>query len=170
MNLGAIHQRVSASSHKPWQIYLLVIALSAGAGLYLDLWVMQSLLIEFERATAGWSWLAVLGIQGVLIGFVAELLYDQGDRYAKSLSDQFGTKDRTLVVRIGLMTLVSGVITKGVPPMLASVTEYLVVQTLGAIVVLGILLVHRESRAWNPWTEWPAIAAGAILAIGPSLV
>jgi hypothetical protein len=68
------------------------------------------------------------------------------------------------------MTVVSGMITKIAPTILESATEYLVIQTTGAVIALGILLVHRNSSDWNPRTEWPAIVAGFNLAITLSVV
>jgi hypothetical protein len=67
------------------------------------------------------------------------------------------------------MTVVSGLITKVVPVVVESMTEFLVVQTTGAVIALGILLVHTGSRDWNSGTEWPAIVAGVILAVVPSV-
>lgn len=170
MKLKEIHHRVKASKYKPWQIYLLAIAVLDGLGLYFQIGIISSSHRMFEQTVSGLDWLAILGIQGVLIGFVAEFLYEQGDQYAKSASHLFGSKDRTLFFRIGVMTVVSGIITKVVPPSLVHATEYLVTQTLGAVIALGILLVHQGSSKWNTRTEWPAIIAGAVLAIVPSLV
>ncbi|WP_076147125.1 hypothetical protein [Natrinema saccharevitans] len=169
MKAKEVHEQVEASKYKPWQIYLLTAAVLSGVGLYLEIGIVTETLRMIEVSLSGWSWLAILGIQGVLIGFVAEFLYEQGDKYAKAASSRFGSKDRTLLFRIGVMTLASGVLTKIVPPALENVTEYLVVQTTGAIIALGILLVHEGTSDWNTRTEWPAIAAGIILAFVPSL-
>lgn len=145
-------------------------SLVAATGLYFKIGVIVLALRTIERTLFGWEWLVILGIQGVLIGFVAETLYEQGDGYAKSASNQFGSKDRTLIFRIGVMTVVSGMITNVVPPLLEDTTEFPILQTAGAVLVLGIGLVHVGSSDWKVGTEWPAIAAGAILALAPSLV
>jgi len=169
MGVNRLHRRVEETKYKPWQVYLLAASLLTGLGLYFKIGIITSLLLTIERATSGFDWLVVLGIQGVLIGFVAESLYEQGDEYAKSASHLFGSKDRTLFSRIGAMTVVSGIITKVVPTILENATEYLVIQTAGAMIALGILLVHKSSSDWNARTEWPAIVAGFILAITPSI-
>jgi len=169
MKITELHRRIEESEYKPWQLYLLTASLVTGLGLYFKIGIITSLLLTIERATSGVSWLVILGIQGVLIGFVAEYLYEQGDEYAKSASHLFGSKDRTLFFRIGAMTVVSGIITKVVPTVLESTTEYLVIQTTGTVIALGILLVHESSSDWNARTEWPAIVAGFILAIAPSI-
>lgn len=78
-------------------------------------------------------------------------------------------KDRILVFRIGVMTVVSGIITKVVPHVVEGLTGFLFVQTTGAVIALGILLVHRESRDWNMRSEWLAIVPGMILAVVPSI-
>jgi hypothetical protein len=169
MGLTEIHQRIEALDHKPWQIYFLTVAVVSGLGLYLESTIVTSAFRLIEGLFAGWSWVVMLGIQGVLIGFVAEVLYDQGDGYAKSGGYRFGSKDRILVFRIGVMTVVSGLITKVVPVVVDGMTEFLVIQTTGAVIALGILLVHTGSRDWNTGTEWPAIVAGVILAVVPSL-
>jgi len=170
MKIKQIHRRLKASRHKPWQIYLLSASVLAALGLYLEIEITYSVLQAIERVSSRWSWVIILGIQGVLIGFVAEFLYEQGDGYAKSTSHLFTSKDQTLLFRVGAMTLVSGVITKVVPPLLENATEFLFIQTTGAVIALGILLVHIGSSDWNPLTEWPAITAGTLLAIVPSLV
>jgi len=169
MGLTEIHQRIEVSDHKPWQIYFLTAAVGSGVGLYLENAIVTSVFRLTEGIFAGWSWVVMLGIQGALIGFVAEVLYEQGDGYAKSGSYRFGSKDRILLFRIGVMTVISGIITKIVPPVLESATQYFIIQTTGAVIALGILLVHTGSRDWNKATEWPAIVAGAILAVMPSI-
>lgn len=169
MQLKEIHRRIEVSEYKPWQVYLLITATLSSLGLYFNSGLATSILRTIEGAASGVDWLVLLGIQGVLIGFVAESLYEQGDEYAKAASHLFGSKDRTLLFRIGVMSVVSGIITKVVPAVLEHATEYLVIQTGGAVITLGILLVHRGSRNWNARTEWPAIVAGMILAIVPSL-
>jgi len=170
MQLTELHGRIEASDHKPWQVYLLIVAVGLGFGLYLNLTAVTSALQMIETMLTGLDWIVMLGIQGVLIGFVAEYLYEQGDRYAKSGSYRFSSKDRILLFRIGVMTIFSGFITVIVPPIVESATQFLVIQTFGAIIVLGIMLVHMSSRDWNTATEWPAIVAGMILAIVPSIV
>lgn len=168
--LEEIHARIAASTYKTWQVYYLFLAGLCSTGVVYDIEVVTSTLQLIESATSRWDWLVVLGIQGVLIGFIAEGLYEQGDGYAKAASHLFGSKDRTLFVRIGVMTVFSGILTKVVPLMLARVTDYLVIQTTGAVIVLGILLVHESSTDWNRRTEWPAIVAGALIALVPSIV
>lgn len=167
MQLKDIHRRIVASPYKAWQIYFLALSGFAGAGLVFDIGFVIELLQFVEHLVTELEWLTVLGIQGVLTGLAAELLYDQGDGYAKSLSHLFGSKDRTLVVRVGVMTVVAGAVTHLVPSMLVRVTEYPVLQLTGALVTLGIVLVHMGSTDWNPSTEWPALLAGAILALVP---
>lgn len=170
MKLTDIHRWIDGSEYKTWQVYLLLISIVVTLGIYFDVEGVSSVLHLAERSLSEWDWLALLGIQGVLIGFVAEFLYEQGDSYAKSASHLFGSKDRTLFFRIGVMTAVSGIITQVVPPVLESSTEYITIQSFGAIIVLGILLIHIESSNWNPETEWPAIVAGILLATSPSLL
>jgi len=165
-----IHSRVKESRYKSWQLYLLAASAIAALGIYLELEIVNSTLQIIESSISGWSWIAILGIQGVLIGFGAEFLYEQGDGYAKSAGHLFGSKDRTLFFRVGVMTAVSGVMTKVIPPVLRAHTEYLTLQSAGAVITLGIMLVHTGSSDWNPETEWPAIVAGTLLAISPSIL
>ncbi|MBX0288729.1 hypothetical protein EGH22_20575 [Halomicroarcula sp. F28] len=170
MELKDIHHRIEESEYKPWQVYLLAFSILVTAGLWFDVQLVESILLGIEGLVSGLDWLVILGVQGVIIGFVAEGLYEQGDGYAKAASNLFGSKDRTLVFRIGVMTLVSGMITKVVPPSLEGLSDYLVLQSLGLIIAAGILLVHQRSSDWNWETEWPAIVGGGLLAFSPSLV
>jgi len=170
MELIDIHRRVKASNYKSWQIYFLGVSVLAAVSLYFDIGMIHSFLWNLESYLSPLDWIAILGIQGVLIGFVAEFFYEQGDGYAKVLNDLFGSKDRTLLFRVGIMTVVSGIITVVVPTVLRAVTEFLIIQTTGAVILLGIVLIHVEIRDWNARTEWPAIVAGGLLAIAPSLV
>ncbi|AWB28362.1 hypothetical protein [Halococcoides cellulosivorans] len=169
MALIEIHHRLEASGYKPWQMYFLGISILAAGSLFFDIGVVHSLLQDIESHLSPWDWLVILGIQGILIGFVADLFYEQGNGYVKIASDLFGSKDRTLLFRVGIMTVVSGIITIVVPTVLRAVTELLVIQTTGAVILLGIVLIHMEIRDWNARTEWPAIVAGGVLAIAPSL-
>jgi cadmium resistance protein CadD (predicted permease) len=170
MGLKDIHHRIGATRYKPWQVYLLTGSLFMILGLYLDIGIVTSLLRATEEAVSQLEWLVILGIQGILIGFAAELLYEEGDGYAKSASHLFGSKDRTLFFRIGVMTAISGFITKIVPPVLRNSTEFLVIQTTGAVIALGILLIHEELSGWNLRTELPALVAGGVLAVAPSVL
>ncbi|ACV12076.1 hypothetical protein Huta_1907 [Halorhabdus utahensis DSM 12940] len=170
MELIDIHRRVKASNYKPWQIYFLGISVLAAVSLYFDIGLIHSFLRNIESYLSPLDWMVILGIQGVLIGFVAEFFYEQGDGYAKVVNDLFGSKDQTLLFRVGIMTVVSGIITMVVPTVLRAVTEFLIIQTTGAVILLGIVLIHVEIRDWNAKTEWPAIVAGGLLAIVPSLV
>ena len=170
MKLKEIHNWTEESGYKPWQVYLLAGGVFTSLGLHSEWGVVSSILRGIEGLSSGWDWLVLLGIQGVLIGFVAEYLYEQGDGYAKSASHLFGSKDRTLMFRIGAMTIVSGFITKVLPPVIRNSTEYLTIQTMGAIVALGMLLVHKGSPDWNVRTEWPAVVGGTIIAISPSVI
>jgi hypothetical protein len=169
MQLKELHCHVVESKYKPWQVYFMTVSLLFGIGLHFRIGFVISLLKTIESATSRFDWVVILGIQGVLIGFIAESLYEQGDRYAKSASHLFGSKDRTLVFRVGLMTIVSAIITKVVPAVLENVTEYLVIQTIGAVLALGIMLVHTGSSNWKAQTEWPAIVAGTVVAVLPSI-
>ena len=169
MELIDIHRRVVASPYKPWQVYFLAVAGIAGTGVYFEVGVVMEMVQAAELFVTGWEWLVMLSIQGVLTGIAAELLYEQGDGYAKTLSTLFGSKDRTLLVRVGVMTGVVAVITHLVPSIVGQATTYPVLQTTGAIISLGIIMIHLGSTDWNPSTEWPALLAGAILALAPSL-
>jgi len=168
--LQGLHSRVKHSKYKPWQVYLLAAAIVICASLYFDIILLTDALRSLERAASRLQWIVILAIQGVLIGFVAEYLYEQGDGYAKVGSNEFDSKDKTLAARVGIMTGVSAVITLAVPSAVRSVAEYLVIQTVGAVIVLGILLVHESSSDWNPETEWPALAAGVLLAAAPTVL
>lgn len=170
MHLQEIHVRVKESNYKPWQVYLLAFSVIACFGLYYDIRLLIEALRSLEGAVTGFEWIAILAIQGVVIGFAAEFLYEQGDRYAKAGSNLFGSKDRTLVFRIGVMTGISAVITLLVPSFIRDFTEYLVIQSTGGLILLGILLVHEGSSDWNRSTELPAILAGALLALAPSFL
>lgn len=168
MGLKGIHAWIKASKYKPWQIYFLGFSLFALLGLHLRIGLFVSMLYGIEGLISGLDWLVIMGIQGVLIGFVAEAVYEQGDGYAKVVSNEFGSKDRTLVGRLLMMTVVSGIITKVVPSLLRG-ADFVVLRAAGALLALGILLVHQSSSDWNWETEWPAIVAGVLLAVAPSL-
>jgi hypothetical protein len=170
VELKQINYRIKESDYKPWQVYLLGASILITAGLYFNIRFVESILQGIEGLVSGLDWLVILGVQGVIIGFVAESLYEQGDSYAKTASNLFGSKDRTLVFRIGVMTLVSGFVTMIVPSALEEVSEYLIVQAFGSIIALGILLVHTGSSDWNWETEWPAVVGGGMLAVAPSLL
>lgn len=171
MNLGDIHRLIKDSDYKTWQIYLLAISLIVCVGLYYDLGPVTDLLKSFEGTATGIQWIVILAIQGVLIGFAAEFVYEQGDRYAKTGdSTDFGSKDKILLARVGMMTVISATVTILAPSMIRSLAEYFVIQTAGATILLGIVLVHLGSSKWNPSTEWPALLAGGLLALAPSIL
>ncbi|AWB28442.1 hypothetical protein [Halococcoides cellulosivorans] len=170
MVLLELHVRVKHSKYKPWQVYLLAAAIILCLILYFDIGPLTDTLRSLEAAASGFQWVVILAIQGVLIGFVAEYLYEQGDEYAKVGSNEFDSKDKTLVARVGIMTGVSAVITLAVPNVVRTAAEYLVIQTVGAVIVLGILLVHESSSDWNPKTELPGLVAGLLLAVAPTVL
>lgn len=170
MHPREIHAMIVESDHKTWQLYLLIAATLVCASLYFDIGPFTDALRTLEGSAAGLEWFVILAIQGTVIGFVAEFLYEQGDRYVKVGDNEFDTKDRALGFRIGAMTAVSAIVTVAVPRFVEAATEYLVIQTFGAVIVLGILLVHLGSPEWDPLTEWPALTAGVMLAVAPSVL
>jgi hypothetical protein len=169
MRIRTLHSQIETIHHKPWQTYLLLGSIIWTLALVFDVGVLRAVFGQVEIMVSGVQGLVLLGIQGVLIGFAAEFLHEQDDTYAKTLSDQFQSKDHILLVRVGFMTAISAIVTQIVPPLLEGITEYLVIQTAGATLLLGILLVHRGSRNWNPLTEWPALLAGLLLAVTPTI-
>jgi hypothetical protein len=170
MNIGDIHRRVRESDYKPWQIYLLTVSLLVCTGLYFDFSLITVGLQSLEETASELEWFVILAMQGIVIGFAAEVIYEQGNGYAKAGSNLFGSKDKILVARVGIMTGISGIVTVVVPSAVRSFTEYLVIQTFGGVILLGILLVHVGSSDWNPSTEWPALLAGSLLAVAPTLL
>jgi len=167
--LSDIHSWVKSTGKKPWQVYLLGLAVISGAGLYFEIGLFETVYQSVERSLQRGQWLVLLAIQGVLIGFAAEFLYEQGDGYAKSGSYQFGSKDRILLFRVGVMTVLSGIVTIAFPELVNQYAVYPTVQMLAAIFPLGISLVHTGTRNWNIGTEWPAVLGGTMLAIAPTV-
>lgn len=168
--LSEIHDWVESTGKKPWQVYLLGVAVLSGAGLYFDTFLVSVAFQTGEQVLRSAKWLVLLSVQGVLIGFAAEFLYEQDTRYAKSGSNRFGSKDRILVFRVGVMTVASGVVTIAVPALIEQSAAYPTVQMVAAALTLGIVLVHCSSGNWKLRTEWPAVVGGMILTLGPSVL
>lgn len=170
MSIADVHHRIEESHHKPWQIYLLVTSLIVTAGVVEDVGVVLTILNSVERFLADLKWLVVLGMQGIVIAFLAAHIYEQGDGYAKSMNHLFGSKDRILWTRIAMMTVVAAVVNYLVPIAINTIAVYPIIQTAGAVITLGILLVHENSSDWNRSTEWPGLIGGAVLAAAPTLL
>lgn len=170
MHPRKIHEVIAENDNKTWQLYLLIMAGLVCVGLFLEIGVLTDALRTVEGAASGLEWFVILAAQGVVIGLFAEYLYEQGDRYVKTDGNDFETKDQALLFRVGVMTVVSAGVTIAVPRLVEGATEYLVIQTIGAIIVLGIILVHLGTPEWDPWTEWPALVAGGLLAVIPSVL
>lgn len=169
--IDSFRRRVKESDHKEWQVYLLMASLLIVTGLVFDLGPVTTVLRSLEGAASSLEWVVTLALQGIVIGFAGEKFYEQGDKYAKTGgTNSMDTKDTTLGYRVGVMTAVSAIVTIVVPIIIKKFTEYLVIQTFGAVILLGILLVHEGSSEWNRSTEWPALVAGGLLAVAPSLL
>lgn len=166
-----VHARFAKSDYTTWQLYLLAVAIVICAGLYLPIPLVVLAVESFEASLAPYDWITVIGIQGVVIGFAAEFLYEQGDRYAKKAeSNLYTDKDGFLFRRLAIMIGIAAIVSYAVPESIRVFTDYLVIQSLAAILGGAILLIHRESSHWNVETEAPALAAAGMLAIGPTIL
>ncbi|MCU4744611.1 hypothetical protein [Natronoglomus mannanivorans] len=72
-------------------------------------------------------------------------------------------------MKIGVMTLVGIVIGLVIPQVVETHADYVVIQTGGAVILLGYALIHVEIRSWKLMNEFPVLLAGLLLVYVPYL-
>jgi hypothetical protein len=172
--LDWIQKQINQSKHDNWQIYLLIIAVGIALSEYFGIYFITSFLHSLDGVVVGYEYtvdnILIAACQGSIIGILGNWIFSQGDSFFAFGTDSFNTKEVAVLVRVGLMTLLGIFGGLVVPDMIYSYAEFVVVQTLGLVILIGYSLVHTEIINWKMENEMPVLIAGIILAGFPFVV
>ena len=141
--------------------------------LWLEVGIVTDFLNEIDTIRVGGQTAdqaAVTVLQGVLIGLFSYHAYDEGERYFRWINQEFDSKEVAFSVKIGLLGAAGFIFSITLPDLVQNNAEFVVMQTGGASVTLGYILMHLEISNWRLWNELPIILAGGIFAAGPVFV
>lgn len=170
---GSARRRIRASTYDDWEWYFLIVAAVVSVLIYADVRPVTSLLSSLDtvRIGSGYTFSEVLiaALQGIVVGTIAGRMYARGSVYYRTISGSFRTKERIILVRLCLLTLVGIVVGLVIPDLVYRHAEFVVVQMTGVVLFLGYVFVHAEIVNWNLDDELPVVVASLLLAVVPLL-
>lgn len=172
--LSTIHQWIDNSSVDNWQAYFGIFSVCSATAIHFQIkWIISFFAsLDTTVVVAGLTLgqLLVGVFQGIVVGLIADRLYDSGDRYAKAITNSFDTKEKAFQARVVLMGAVGVFVGVVIPEFVNQYFEYRAIQLSGAIVCFGYVLLHIEVSEWNLSKEVVVVLSGFVLAFGPLLL
>ncbi|WP_226005983.1 hypothetical protein [Natrinema salinisoli] len=169
--LEEIQQWIDDSQYDNWEVYFLIWAAFISLCIYAEIRLITGMLRSLDTTTFAYGMrlgeIFIAALQGIIVGIFGWKLFSQGDTYFAVGTSSFDTKETAFLVKIGVMTLVGVVIGLVIPSIVETYAEYVVIQTGGAVILLGYALIHIEIQNWKALNELPVLLAGFLLAYVP---
>ncbi|NUB91118.1 hypothetical protein HT576_08800 [Haloterrigena sp. SYSU A121-1] len=169
--LEEVQQWIDDSQYENWEVYFLIWAAFISLCIYAEFRPVTGMLRSLDTTTVGYGMtlgeVFIAALQGVIVGIFGWKLFSQGDTYFAVGNSSFDTKETAFLVKIGVMTLVGIVFGLVIPQVVETHAEYVVIQTGGAVILLGYALIHVEIRNWKLLNELPVLLAGLLLVYVP---
>lgn len=162
---------VDESEYKGWQIYYVLIpVLVINTTIYFEIRFLTNFYFSLDRTSIFLgitvSELVITGIQSSILGFLGKGLFTEGEKFFKVFNELFNSKEDAFIWKIGIMTVLGVLIGTLLPNMIRDLSQFVVLQSLGVLIVFGYWVVHY-GKDWKLINELPIIIAGLILFFGP---
>lgn len=171
--LDDLQQIIDNSQYDNWEVYLLICAAFISFCIYAEIRLVTEMLRSLDTTTFGYGItlgeVFIAALQGIIVGIFGWKLFSQGDKYFAAGNSSFDTKETAFLMKIGVMTLVGIVIGLVIPQIVETHADYVVIQTGGAVILFGYILIHMEIRNWKLMNEFPVLLAGLLLIYVPLL-
>jgi hypothetical protein len=131
---------------------------------FVDIRGMDQLLASLDGVTRLRD-LLVMALKGVAAGMITHFAYSTSHvsfRSRKSLQ----SKERALLIILGV-GVGAGLLIDVVIPQLIEPFPFVVVQTTGLLLVVGMWYLHLLIENWKLSNEWPHVLSGLLIAFGP---
>lgn len=169
--LDEVQQMIDDSQYDNWEVYFLIWAAFITLCIYAEFRPVTGILRSLDTTKLGYGItlgeVCIAALQGIIVGMFGWRLFSQGDTYFAAGNSSFDTKETAFLMKIGVMTLVGIVIGLVVPQVVEAHADYVVIQTGGAVILLGYALIHVEIRNWKLMNELPVLLAGLLLVYVP---
>jgi hypothetical protein len=109
--------------------------------------------------------LLVMALKGIGAGMVAHFAYSTSDISFRSRRT-LQSKERALLIILGV-GVGAGLLVDVVIPQLVEPFPFVVVQTAGLLLVVGMWYLHLLIENWKLSNEWPHVLSGLLIAFGP---
>lgn len=169
-----LHKKVDKAPGENWQIYSLLGSLAILFFIALDVDPVISLLhwLDYTSLGAGYTTADVLIsiLQVTLIGFLGAALFSQGESYFSFITDEFDSKERAILAKFGLMTVIGIFGGLYLPRFLRERIEFVTLQTLGLVILAAYIVIHYEIVKWKLSNEKTILGTGLVLVFGPLMI
>jgi len=109
--------------------------------------------------------LLVMALKGVAAGMITHFAYNTSDISFRS-RQTLQSKERALLIILGV-GVGAGLLIDVVIPQLVEPFPFVVVQTTGLLLVVGMWYLHLLIENWKLSNEWPHVLSGLLIAFGP---
>ena len=109
--------------------------------------------------------LLVMALKGVVAGMITHFAYSTSDISFRS-RQTLQSKERALLIIFGV-GVGAGLLIDVVIPQLVEPFPFVVVQTTGLLLVVGMWYLHLLIENWKLSNEWPHVLSGLLIAFGP---
>ena len=150
----------------PEHVWPLGVGLSVAVISILDIGVLERILISFD-SFANLRLLLIMGLKGVAAGMVAHYAYSTTE-FSFQSRDSTQTKENSLFILV-IVGVIGGLLVDVAIPRLVEPFRYVVLQSAGLLLVLGMWYLHLLIENWKLKNEWPHLLSGALIAFGPYL-
>jgi len=130
----------------------------------LDIRALNQLLASLDGFTQLRD-LLLMALKGVGAGMLTHFAYSTSDVSFRS-RQTLQTKERALLLILGV-GVGAGLLIDVVIPQLVEPFPFVVVQTTGLLLVLGMWYLHLLIENWKLSNEWPHVLSGVLIAFGP---
>ncbi|WP_434530163.1 hypothetical protein ACODNH_01330 (plasmid) [Haloarcula sp. NS06] len=109
--------------------------------------------------------LLVMALKGVAAGMITHFAYSTSDISFRS-RQTLQSKEQALLIILGV-GVGAGLLIDVVIPQLVEPFPFVVVQTTGLLLVVGMWYLHLLIENWKLSNEWPHVLSGLLIAFGP---
>lgn len=129
-----------------------------------DIRALNQLLASFDGFTQ-LRQLLIMALKGIGAGMIAHLAYSTSEISFQS-RQTLQSKERALMIILGV-GVGAGLLVDVVIPQLVEPFPFVVVQTAGLLLVVGMWYLHLLIENWKLSNEWPHVLSGLLIAFGP---
>ena len=161
----AIMSRAADSEHiDPEHVWPLGIGFTVVLIALADIRALNQLLASLDGFTQ-LRQLLVMALKGIGAGMIAHFAYSTSEISFRS-RQTLQSKERAFMIILGV-GVGAGLLVDVVIPQLIEPFPFVVVQTAGLLLVVGMWYLHLLIENWKLSNEWPHVLSGLLIAFGP---
>lgn len=170
--LNPVLKRINESQYDNWEWVLAVASATVSTCIIGNVQPVTTFLHSLDHAMLTQEYavreIAMTAMEGVVMGLIGAGVYSKGNKFS-GVSKRSNSKLTVFVNRLMIITVVGVVVGLIIPDIIRDAAEFVVLQTLGGVLLFGYVLIHREVFHWDIENEMPVLLAGLCLAVVPFL-